>query len=142
MAKASSQNLGKDLIVLGLLLQIAFFGLFLITSGIFHKRALRSPTAPPAAVWQKYVLTLYAAGGLILIRSIFRVIEFSAGRNSVLQKTEVWMYIFDAVLMFATMVCFNVVHPGDIIGRKGEGLGEVMVLSGGESSEGFSVQQK
>lgn len=142
MAKASSLNLGKTLIVLGLFLQIAFFGIFLVTSGIFHKRALRSPTAPAAVVWQKYIFTLYVAGGLILIRSVFRVMEFLAGRNSVLQRTEVYLYIFDAVLMFATMVCFNVVHPGDIIGRKGQGPEEVMVMSEGESSEGFSVQKK
>lgn len=141
-AKASSQNLGKKLILFGLFLQIVFFGIFIITSAIFHKRALRFPIAPAASVWQKYMFTLYIAGGLILIRSVFRMIEFGSGRDSILQKSEVYLYIFDAVLMFFVMVCFNVVHPGAIIGRKGQDLGEVIILSGGESDGEFSRLRK
>lgn len=58
-------------------------------------------------------------------------------------STEVYMYIFDAVLMFGVMVAFNVVHPGQIIGRKGDFSKGSMPLSGLESgSESFIVGQK
>jgi hypothetical protein len=119
MDKANTMATGKRLVVIGLFLQIVFFGVFVITGGIFHHRIVQSPT-PASTVnsWQKYMFTLYTASVLILIRSIFRVFEFSGGNDGVLMRSEVFLYIFDSVLMLGVMVSFNVVHPGSIIGRK------------------------
>lgn len=120
MAKASSQHLGKVLVTIGLLLQIAFFGLFVVTSAIFHIRIRRSPTSVSTTVpWEKYIYALYGASLLILIRSVFRIFEFNGGHDGVLMKSEVYLYIFDATLMCGVMVVFNLVHPGKIIGRRG-----------------------
>jgi len=119
MDKAKTMPTGKKLVVIGLFLQIVFFGVFVITGGIFHYRIVRSPTpASTANNWQKYMFTLYTASVLILIRSIFRVFEFSGGNDGVLMRNEVFLYIFDSVLMLGVMTSFNVVHPGSIIGRK------------------------
>jgi hypothetical protein len=78
MGNANTLTTGKRLVVIGLFLQIIFFGVFVVTGGVFHFRIGRSPT-PASAVnnWQEYMYTLYAASVLILIRSIFRVFEFS-----------------------------------------------------------------
>ncbi|RDL40809.1 uncharacterized protein BP5553_00788 [Venustampulla echinocandica] len=119
MAQAKSQNMGKILVVAGLAIQILFFGVFTITSGIFHWRINRSPTSESASTpWAKYIYALYAASMLILIRSLFRVIEFLGGNEGTLMSNEVYLYVFDAVLMLGVMVIFNLVHPGNIIGRK------------------------
>ncbi|KAF4630604.1 hypothetical protein G7Y89_g7529 [Cudoniella acicularis] len=132
--KASTLNLGKDIVLVGLIGQIGFFGLFMVTSAIFHKRIVANPTqASMMSPWQKNIFALYAASGLILIRSIFRVAEFASGRDSALQKTEVYLYVFDAVLMLFVMIIFNVVHPGAIIGRKKDT--ELMQLSDQEISD-------
>ena len=122
MANVKTMVFGKHLVVVGLLLQITFFGIFIITGGIFHFRIARSRT--PASTynnWKPYMYTLYAASVLILIRSVFRVIEFSGGNDGVLLRNEVFLYIFDAVLMSGVMVAFNVIHPGAIIGKKTRG---------------------
>lgn len=119
MANVKTMNFGKDLVVVGLLLQILFFGIFIVTGGIFHFRIARSPTpASSYENWKSYMYTLYGASILILIRSVFRVIEFSGGNDGVLLRNEVFLYIFDAVLMTGVMVSFNVTHPGRTIGRK------------------------
>lgn len=136
MANVKTMTFGKHLVVLGLLLQIIFFGIFIITSGIFHFRISRSPT--PASTynnWKPYMYTLYAASILILIRSVFRVIEFSGGNDGVLLRNEVFLYIFDAVLMAGVMVVFNAVHPGMIIGREAQGGAIRMTEHGASSSE-------
>lgn len=64
--------------------------------------------------WQKHLYALYVASMLILVRSVFRVIEYVMGNNGYLLKKELFLYIFDALLMFATMVWLNIVHPGEI----------------------------
>jgi hypothetical protein len=132
VASAKTMNTGKNIILLGLALQIIFFGIFVVTSVVFHRRALRSSSTTPAFQWQKYLYTLYISSALILVRSLFRMIEFGAGRDSILQKSEVFLYIFDSVLMLGAMICFNIVHPGGIIGRKSKGRGDVMLISGEE----------
>jgi len=145
MADSKTMAMGKHLIIIGLLLQIIFFGIFIISGGFFHYRITRSPTTTSLNVnWQKYIYTLYVASILILIRSVFRVIEFSGGNDGVLLRNEVFLYIFDACLMLGVIACFNVVHPGTIIGRKAQG--HAIPLDGGEnggnSSDGLAYEAK
>lgn len=145
MSKASSLTAGKRLVVVGLVLQVVFFGLFVVTSGVFHFRIIRSPT--PASLgtpWKKYIYALYAASILILIRSTFRVILFSLPNNSALNKNEVFVYIFDGVLMLGVMVMFNVVHPGAIISghKKGIVAREHIRMESGGSYDGLAQQRQ
>ena len=133
VSKASSINNGKHLIVVGLFLQIIFFGVFLVTSLIFDRRLRKTPTPASSAInWQKYIRTLYFTGILILIRSVFRVVEFTGGNDGPLMTSEVYLYVFDAILMLGVLVSLNVVHPGDIIGRKAQD--SMMALSDMETS--------
>ncbi|KAH7322026.1 RTA1 like protein-domain-containing protein [Rhexocercosporidium sp. MPI-PUGE-AT-0058] len=97
LAKSSTRNLGKKVVIVGLALQIIFFGIFIITSAISHRRIASTPTsASLQAPWQKYLWTLYVASSLILIRSIFRIFEFAEGDNGKLVSNEVFLYAFDA----------------------------------------------
>lgn len=119
MSEESSQNTGKIIVVFGLALQIVMFGVFIITSAIFHRRLSATPTnSSMAAPWRKYMYSLYFASALILVRSVFRVAEFLGGSDGTLMTHEAYLYIFDSVLMFGAMVVFNVVHPGNLIGGK------------------------
>jgi hypothetical protein len=60
--------MGQAMILGGLLVQIIFFGLFIITSIIFHRRMLKTPlhqmgTSIP---WVKYLRILYFISALII----------------------------------------------------------------------------
>lgn len=59
--------------------------------------------------------TLYAASILILIRSVFRVIEFADGYGGSIMTKEIYMYMFDALLMFICMCLFSIVHPAYVM---------------------------
>lgn len=67
--------------------------------------------------WERHLLVLYVASALIMVRSVFRIAEYVMGWDGFLLNHEVFLYIFDAVLMFITMVLFNFWHPSEIIGR-------------------------
>lgn len=55
---------------------------------------------------------LYIVLALIIIRNIYRLVEFGTGANSPTVKHEWYNYVFDAVPMFFALVLLNVVHPG------------------------------
>lgn len=143
MAKESSQKLGKNLVLIGLFIQIVFFGFFLVCSGLVHVRLNRNPTpASTQASWAKHLYMLYLAGILILIRSLFRVAEFAGGHDGPLQSHEIYLYIFDAVLMLGVMVAFNIVHPGSIIGRKAQNEGFMLGDRDRSSAEALAYERK
>ena len=110
---SNSQNLGKNVIIGGLVLQILFFGVFIIVAILFHVRAhkdlrLRSFVDP---LWQTQLFVLYIASSLIMVRSIFRVVEFSQGFNGYLLSHELFLYVFDGVLMLSVLLLLNFKHP-------------------------------
>lgn len=64
--------------------------------------------------WQIYLRTLYIAGSLIIIRNLFRVIEYAQGNDGYLITKEAFLYIFDALPMLAVVTWLNWMHPGEI----------------------------
>jgi hypothetical protein len=64
--------------------------------------------------WQRHIFNLYFTSGLIMIRSIFRVVEYIGGNAGYLLSHEVFLYVFDATLMFLVMASFNWVHPSQV----------------------------
>ena len=108
----SSVRLGQRIILVGLFLQIFFFGFFIMVAVIFHRRVLSS-RKQLSIPWQKHMTILYLASVLILIRSIFRVVEYLMGNDGFLIRNEVFLYVFDSIPMLGVTACFNVVHPGE-----------------------------
>ena len=41
--------------------------------------------------------------------------EYLQGFSGYLLSHDIYLYIFDAVLMFCVMVMFNVVHPSEVV---------------------------
>ncbi|EEY21746.1 RTM1 [Verticillium alfalfae VaMs.102] len=108
---------GEKVIIIGLYIQLCFFGTFVLVSGLFHWRMRRAPTATaamPHVRWEAYLRAIYVASGLVWVRSAFRVIEYHQGNGGYLISHEVWIYLFDALLMFGTMVWLNWYHPAEI----------------------------
>ncbi|KAF6825716.1 RTA1 domain protein [Colletotrichum musicola] len=121
MAGAGPTNnfmeIGEKTIIVGLFVQLIVFGFFIVTAALFHRRMALMPTAKshqPEIRWKKYLLTLYVTSVLIWVRSMFRVIEYLEGNKGHLMTTEVYIFIFDATLMFLVMVWMNWFHPSEI----------------------------
>lgn len=114
---ADALELGENIVIGGLVVQVVIFSLFVVTSGIFHKRMRNNPTNTVLARnlrWQQYLTVLYGVSLLILVRSIFRLIEYAQGNDGYLMSHEVYLYIFDSLLMFAVMVVMAWYHPSEI----------------------------
>lgn len=110
-----SMHTGEKVVIGGLLIQIVVFSFFVISSAIFHIRLLRSPTPRSHDTpWRKHLSALYAASALVLVRSILRAIEYIQGNDGYILRHEPFLYVFDALLMLAVMVIFNVIHPSEI----------------------------
>ncbi|OQE92620.1 hypothetical protein PENNAL_c0007G12088 [Penicillium nalgiovense] len=117
MATGDKAKLGSNIVVASLLIQVIMFGLFIVTSAVFEVRMRRSP--PTEAFdqrinWISRVHTLYAVSALILIRSIFRVVEYAAGNDGYPLTHEWMLYVFDSVLMIICMIIWGIWYPGSL----------------------------
>ena len=124
-----AMNTGERLIIGGLVLQLLFFGFFVIVSAVFHARIAKRPTSivvTESLPWERQLYALYAASGLILVRSIFRLVEYAQGNDGYLISHEVFLYVFDAVLMLAVMMVMAWFHPSEVTARLEKGNGKAM----------------
>ncbi|PVI01010.1 hypothetical protein DM02DRAFT_642118 [Periconia macrospinosa] len=87
----SALHIGEKIIIGGLVVQLLFF--------------------------ERQLYALYGASALILIRSVFRLIEYAQGNVGYLISHEVFLYFFDSTLMLATMILIAWIHPSEITAR-------------------------
>jgi len=132
----SMHDVGSNVTIGGLIVQLLFFGFFVVVTSVFHFRISRHPTSKSRADldltrgqglkqrnWFTILIGLYLVSFLILVRSIFRLVEYIEGYGGYIMTHEVFMYIFDAVLMWAAMAVMNVYHPAEILGDAKGGNG-------------------
>lgn len=136
----SKVKLGNNMIVVGLFVQILFFGFFVVVSVIFHRRMLATPmhaAGDTRIPWTRYMKVLYIASILVLVRSIYRVAEYVQGSGGFLQSKEAFIYVFDAALMFVCCLLFNFFHPSKILSgyRKTQGDPDLEMLNHGGPTE-------
>jgi len=114
---ANSMHNGQNIVVGGLLLQIVFFGFYISVTTIFDCKIRRPPTQQscnPAIPWRKHLMVLYTASVMIMVRNVFRVVEYVQSDDRYLLRHEYYLYLFDALLMVYITVVFNIVHPSEV----------------------------
>lgn len=103
--------------MLGLGVQIAFFSAFMIVTAMFHLRMNRRPTVKSRGTiipWKRFLYVLYVVSLLVMVRSMFRLIEYAQGQDGALIKKEVYVYLLDALLMAIVSGIFAWYHPKDL----------------------------
>ncbi|KAJ6049154.1 hypothetical protein N7499_004007 [Penicillium canescens] len=119
----TNPSTGERIIIGGLLVQIIFFGFFMITALVFQSRIVSNSTGMSnelLSLWRRHLTALYITSVLILVRSIVRVVEYIQGYDGYLMKQEVFIYVFDGLLMLVAMLVLQYIHPSEInclIGR-------------------------
>ncbi|KAF6831191.1 rta1 domain-containing protein [Colletotrichum plurivorum] len=144
MVKDGNQKMGQNLIVAGLVIQIVLFGIFWITSVIFHTRLAKYPTEASAAgtsPWKSGLWMLYIVSALIMVRSIFRLIEYVLGGDGYPLQNEWTLYVFDATLMFLVMVAYAWRFPSAFQIRKNGNQSTSDVEGGFDMAEQDSQQR-
>lgn len=145
---AKNAEIGEWIIVSGLCVQLLFFGAFVITSLIFHCKIIRNPTEESKSTisahgifwprdWRGLLFACYAASILILVRSVYRLVEFIQGNNGYLINHEVFLYVFDAAMMFMVMAVMNVLHPSVVLRTKDHSDEKVETRSDRQPEEGL-----
>lgn len=80
----------------------------------WHLRMLRlSSSRAYCCPWKKLMCVLFGTSVLIMVRSVFRAIEYLEGNDGYLLAHEAYLYIFDALLMLVVMVILNIIHPSE-----------------------------
>ena len=106
---------GSYIIIGGLIIQLLFFGIFIIVACHFDRNMRKRPTALSLErSWYKHLIMLYIVSFLILVRSVFRIIEYAQGNTGYILSHECFLYVFDAALMFGVVLGFNAIHPSEV----------------------------
>jgi hypothetical protein len=113
MSSGNTGGIGKTLIIIGLFVQVAFFGGFVVVMSLFSYRIHHTPTKvssslkntrPAFGNWKHGLVVLVISSILILIRSLYRVVEYVQGQDGYLMSHEVYLFIFDSFLIFLCVV--------------------------------------
>ena len=123
LVQATSQDksqLGQNIIVGGLVFQIVAFGLFCLTALVFNLRFRKHGDTEHCnqIPWQSILIMLYLTSAFIMIRNVFRAVEYAMGQTGYLLSHEWPTYVFDGVLMFLTMVVFAWKYPSQLLKAK------------------------
>lgn len=121
--KKKTQVIGQWIVTAGLFIQLIIFGFFVIAAVAWHRRMRRYMAESDegrrgrkmeAGRWEIALKVLYSCSALIIVRSIFRVVEYIMGIDGYLLSHEWPMYVFDGLLMLFVQVVFLAGFPYDI----------------------------
>lgn len=113
---AQMNDVGKTLIIIGLFLQIFFFGTFtcLIPYMLYnvkeHPSLQGTMKTRSRTNWRYMLVALLSICALILVRSIFRVIEYLEGINGDLISNEKYLFILDSTMIFFACFIYVIQH--------------------------------
>ncbi|GAA6062003.1 hypothetical protein JCM10212_006078 [Sporobolomyces blumeae] len=132
-ANASSADLGHKIALVGLALQLVSFGLFSLLLLVFGLRVprkfpeiarqvvplrfsrIRTFSSEPITDWRKlwYLLILSSVG--IIVRSVFRIVEYTQGYDGYIPTHEGYFWLLDALPLWLGMTLYSIVWPGRFI---------------------------
>lgn len=102
-------QMGVNMVKASLLLQLVLFAMLVSVIGIFQYRCAK------AGIFKRNVrtilITLYVSCVLILIRNIFRIVEFFQGWGNGVNKHEAYFWCFEVIPMFINTTLMNVFPP-------------------------------
>ncbi|KAJ5814713.1 hypothetical protein N7474_006490 [Penicillium riverlandense] len=114
-------DIGKKVVLAGLIFSLVIFALFIWISFKFQRRLQNQPTPVvaqnPELKWRRYMVALYIACFALMLRNLVRTIQFASPRTSAINIKEAFIYVFDAFLMFLTLLVLLFYHPGLLIKR-------------------------
>jgi len=147
---AEAMQSGEYIVIAGLAIQLLFFGFFMFVAFLFHWRVTESASAYKISKavesqsgrfsWQTLMWTLYGACVLILVRSVFRVIEFVQGNDGYIMKTESLLYVFDGALMVLMGAILGMVFPGSFLSGQ-QGARWERTVSGSAASDTLPLEE-
>lgn len=112
-------RLSRKVILAGLVVQLVALTFFCyitwhVCRSIAHQE-LKTFAHDAGVNWKNHFRTVLLAAGLVLVRSLVRVVEYAQGDGGFVISHEIFIYLFDALVMWFVMVAFLFVHPGRLL---------------------------
>ncbi|KAL4812095.1 RTA1 like protein-domain-containing protein [Aspergillus spinulosporus] len=105
--EGSLEDIGTGVLIGGLALQVATFTVFMSVVVSFHQEILRRGEEG----MRMMLRGVYIGGLFVMIRSIFRLIEFALGTESYVMTNEWPLYVLEAVPMLVAFMVLGWYHP-------------------------------
>ncbi|KAK9452821.1 RTA1 like protein-domain-containing protein [Dipodascopsis uninucleata] len=108
---------GRTIATAGMIIQLVSFILFFAAFVYFYVNMTREPTQEFYSVshFERHALGMFIACIVILIRTIYRLIEFRiTDPSSVIVNQEWCFYVFDAAMMAILAIALAVFHPNTV----------------------------
>jgi hypothetical protein len=119
----ANAKIGGKLVIAAVVIQLVLISIFAVLATLFWKNCINVSKV------RKVLIALYCSMGLVLVRSIYRLVEHStdtkidykdlvALRNlTPLLRYEWFFYIFEAVPMLVNSILWNLWNPGHYLPR-------------------------
>jgi hypothetical protein len=108
-----NMTIGIHILIGGLGINLVSFCFFAVVTvhlhWAIHRRKVDFTGREP---WIKIFYALYLSMILLIIRSIYRIVEFSMGFRGYLAIHETYFYIFECLLIIFAFALFLPLHPG------------------------------
>jgi hypothetical protein len=111
--KPENIPLGSHVLIGGLginLVSFCFFGV--ITLHLHYSIHRRKPDFTGRERWLAMFYALYLSMTLLIVRSTYRIVEFSTGFRGYLAIHETYFYVFECLLIIFAFGLFLPLHPG------------------------------
>ena len=114
----SQANKGKNIVLVGLGIQLVTFGFFVLASSRFSfvlRSKLRNESLPHNTNWPLILVVINTSSVIILIRSISRFLQYALGVHNVLSDSEAYFYCLDAVPIYFVVIIFICFYPAQYL---------------------------
>ncbi|CAF1195239.1 unnamed protein product [Adineta ricciae] len=111
--KLENLTLGSNVLIGGLGINLVSFCFFaLVTFHLHWAIHRRKADFTGRERWVKMFYALYLSMVLLIVRSIYRIVEFAMGFRGYLAIHEVYFYVFECLLIIFAFGLFLPLHPG------------------------------
>ncbi|KAH8819843.1 RTA1 like protein-domain-containing protein [Xylogone sp. PMI_703] len=143
--EGSTVTVGEDVLIVGLASQVATFIFFLAIVSRFHRLTkVETIRDDQAGGWRVVLKAVYISSTLILIRSIYRLMEFAWGIHGYLFTHEWMFFVLEALPMLPAISVFCIWHPAKYmhVGRKRAKLTSDVLLESNDDVRTETVTPK
>ncbi|KFY03682.1 hypothetical protein O988_01308 [Pseudogymnoascus sp. VKM F-3808] len=116
--EGSNATLGQNVLIAGLATQLLTFLFFVGILRRFHQLANTEGREDAPRGWRKVLHAVYATSALVIVRCIYRLIEFALGIDGYPFVHEWMFYVLESLPMLVAIIIFCVYHPAKYLPNK------------------------